>query len=207
MARNVDVYFSLISPWAHLGHEPFLALVAKHGLSVTWKPVQLGTLFAETGGLPLGKRAVQRQRYRMVELQRWAARRGRPLVFRPKHWPFDPDLADRSVLAILDAGADPAAFIGAAFRAVWEEESDLADHATLRELLSTHGFDAEAVLAAAQSAGTAVAYEANRAEAFAADVFGSPAYVLAGEVFWGQDRIDMLDEALTSGREPYRAGF
>jgi 2-hydroxychromene-2-carboxylate isomerase len=207
MTRRVDVYFSLISPWAHLGHEPFLDIARRHEVEIGWKPVQLGALFAETGGLPLGKRAVQRQRYRFIELQRWAARRGRPLNLRPKHWPFDPTLADCAVLALLKDGHDPAGFIGAAFRAVWEEERDLADRATIAELLAAQGFDAEKTLAAAQTPEIATLYEANRADAYAADVFGSPAYVLDGEVFWGQDRLGFLDEALASGRQPYRAGL
>lgn len=207
MSRTVDVYFSMVSPWAHLGHAPFEALVEKHGLTVNWKPVQLGTLFAETGGLPLGKRAVQRQRYRMVELQRWAEKRGRPIRFKPAFWPFDPTLADGAALALIAAGEDPAGFIGAGFRAVWEEDRDLADRAVLAELLSASEFDASAVLAAAETPAVAAAFEANRAEAYAADVFGSPGYVLDGEVFWGQDRLDMLDDALTSGRAPFMPGF
>ncbi|GLK81727.1 2-hydroxychromene-2-carboxylate isomerase [Methylopila turkensis] len=207
MPRRVDVYFSLLSPWAHLGHAPFTELVAKHGLEVAWKPVQLGALFAETGGLPLGKRAVQRQRYRFVELQRWAAKRGRPLVLRPKHWPFEPDLADGCVLSLLEQGEDPAGFIGAALRAVWEEERDLTDRATLAELLAAAGHDAARTLAGAETPSTAAAYEANRAAAASGSVFGSPAYVLDGEVFWGQDRLDLLDEALETGRPPYTADF
>lgn len=205
MSRTVDVYFSMVSPWAYLGHAPFERLVEKHALAVSWKPVQLGTLFAETGGLPLGKRAVQRQRYRMVELQRWADKRGRPIRFKPAFWPFDPTLTDGAVLALIAAGDDPVAFIGAGMRAVWEEDRNMADRATLAELLAAAGFDAEAVLIAAETPAVAASYEANRADAFAADVFGSPGYVLDGEVFWGQDRIDMLDEALASGRPPYRA--
>ncbi len=207
MSRIVDVYFSLISPWAHLGHEPYLAVAAKHGVATRWKPVQLGTLFAETGGLPLGKRAIQRQRYRFVELQRWAEARGRPIHLRPAHWPFDPTLADGAVLALIAAGADPAGFIGAAFRAVWEGERDLGARETIAELLAAEGFDPGATLTAAETPASAATYEANRREAAAGDVFGSPAYVLDGEVFWGQDRIDMLDDALTSGRKAYSADF
>lgn len=207
MSRTVDVYFSMVSPWAYLGHAPFMEIAAKHGLIVNWKPVQLGALFAETGGLPLGKRAVQRQRYRMVELQRWAAKRGRPIRFKPAHWPFDPTLADAAVVALVAAGEDPAAFIAAGMRATWEDDRDMADRATLAERLTASGFDAAAILVAAESPAVAAAGEANRAEAFAADVFGSPGYVLDGEVFWGQDRLDMLDDALTSGRPPFAPGF
>jgi 2-hydroxychromene-2-carboxylate isomerase len=205
MPRRVDVYLSVVSPWAHLGNQPFLDLARRHGVTVTWKPVPLLEVFAETGGAPLAKRAPARQRYRFVELKRWAERRARPLILRPKHWPFNPSLADRAAIALGALGLDPAPYVVAACRGVWEEELDLADRDTVAEILTAQGFDASAALAVADAPEAAAVYEANRAEAIAADVFGSPSYVLEGEVFWGQDRLDLLDEALASGRGPYGA--
>ncbi|MET0312982.1 MAG: 2-hydroxychromene-2-carboxylate isomerase [Hansschlegelia sp.] len=203
MPRHVDVYFSTVSPWAYLGHEPFMDLVGRRGLTVGWRPLSLGPLFSETGGLPLGKRSLQRRRYRDVELQRWAQKRGRPLNLRPKHWPFDGALADAAVLAIVALGEDPATFAGAAMRGVWEEERDLGSRETIAGLLSAAGHDAEAVLATAAGEGVATAYELNRVAGQDFGVFGSPTYVLDGEVFWGQDRLDLLDDALESGRPPF----
>ncbi|MFC3691215.1 2-hydroxychromene-2-carboxylate isomerase [Chenggangzhangella methanolivorans] len=205
MPRRVDVYFSVMSPWAHLGNVPFLAVVRRHGLEVAWRPVPLGELFAETGGLPLAKRTIERRRYRDVELSRWSQKRGRPVKLRPAHWPFSPALADRAVIAVAASGEDPADFVVRAGRGVWEEDRDLAARETLAELLLACGHNAERVLARAESEETAAAYQANFAAARAASVFGSPTYVLDGEVFWGQDRIDLLDDALASGRRPYTA--
>lgn len=204
MARRVDVFFSIVSPWAHLGHAPYLALAERRGVETAWRPLPLGPLFAETGGLPLAKRAPERRRYRDVELQRWAARRGRPVNLRPAFWPFDGALADRSALALVAAGHDPGAFAGAAMRGVWEGELDLASREVLAKLIDGSGFDADATLAAAEGDDTAAAYEANRRAGQEIGVFGSPTYVLDGEPFWGQDRLDLLDEALASGRPPYR---
>src|SRR4028119_1186293 len=99
MSRTVDYYFSLASPWAYIGHALFRDIVARHGLSVNHKPVFLGDVFAQTGGLPLPKRHPARQRYRLVELQHWREKRGAALNLRPKHWPFEPALADRFVVA------------------------------------------------------------------------------------------------------------
>lgn len=205
MTRHVDVYLSVISPWAYLGHAPFLRVAETHGVTIGWKPVPLSALFSETGGLPLAKRAIQRRHYRNLELQRWAEKRGRPVKLQPAHWPFDPRLVDGAVLALIAGDQDPAAFLQAAMRGVWEEERDLASAETIAALLTEAGFDAEAVLAAAETPGTGETYEANRVAAQETGVFGAPSYVLDGEVFWGQDRIDMLDEALASGRAPYRA--
>ena len=100
MAQTIPYYFSVISPWAYLGHAEFMQIAARHGLTVDYRPVDLGRLFAETGGLPLAKRHPARQRYRMLELQRWRARRDIPLVLRPKYWPFSAALADRLVVAV-----------------------------------------------------------------------------------------------------------
>lgn len=204
MSRRVDVYFSLLSPWAHLGHEPFLEVAKRHGVEIGWRPMPLMSVFADTGGVPLLKRPMQRRNYRDLELLRWADRRKRPLKLRPAYWPFEPALADRTVIALLDAGEDPAGYVGAGFRAAWEEDRDMADRATIAELLSAQGFDAAATLAAAEGEATDEVYRANHEMAVEIGVFGSPAYVLDDEVFWGQDRLELLDEALVSGRPPYR---
>jgi 2-hydroxychromene-2-carboxylate isomerase len=148
MPRQVDYYFSLQSPWAYIGHRFFREVADHHGLKVNHKPVVLVDLFSETGGLPLMKRHPVRQRYRMVELQRWRDKRGLKFHLQPANWPFNARLADGVVIA---------------------------------------------------------AVEQNRQDALAADVFGSPVYVLDGEVFWGQDRIELLADALKSGRAPYRS--
>ncbi len=183
-----------------------MELVEKHGLSVGWRPLPLGPLFAETGGLPLAKRSVQRRRYRDVELKRWSQKRGRPLKLRPKHWPFDGAMADQVVIAILAQEQDPAAFALAAMRGVWEEDRDLGSRETIAELLEAAGLPADALLEAAGSEAMALAYEANRLAGQEIGVFGSPTYVLDGEVFWGQDRLELLDDALSSGRAPFAPG-
>jgi 2-hydroxychromene-2-carboxylate isomerase len=104
---SIDYWFSLASPWAFLGHDPLLKLAKAHDASVVYKPVFLPDVFKETGGVPLPQRAPARQRYRMLELQRWREFRGVPLKLRPKHWPFDPKPGDCCVTAIVEAGGDP----------------------------------------------------------------------------------------------------
>jgi len=203
MPQVIDYYFSLPSPWAYIGHKPFRDLVSAYDLKVNHKPVYLGELFAETGGLPLGKRHPARQRYRMMELQRWRDRRGLDFHLQPKHWPFDARLPDGIVLAAIEAGFDPDALLRRAFPAVWEEQLDLSDPAVLVRLADESGLPGQQLLDRAASDEIGAIYEQNRQDAIAADVFGSPAYVLNGEVFWGQDRIDLLADALKSKRAPY----
>ncbi len=204
MPRSIDYYFSSVSPWAYLGHAPFTDIARRHGLSINYKPVFLGQVFAQTGGLPLPQRHPARQRYRMVELQRWRQRRGLSFNLQPKHWPFDASLLDRALIALVHAGADPDAFLARAYQGIWEEERDLADPLVVAELAEAAGHDSTSLLEAAGHTSTEVVYVLNMENAVAADVFGSPAYVLDGEVFWGQDRLDLLDDALASGRPPYR---
>jgi 2-hydroxychromene-2-carboxylate isomerase len=203
MPRQVDYYFSFSSPWAYIGHKAFRDVVAAHDLEVNHKAVVLVDLFSETGGLPLMKRHPVRQRYRMVELQRWRDKRGLNFHLQPKHVPLNARLADGVVIAAIEAGLDPDPFLQRAFPAVWEQELNLADPAVVAKLADEAGLPGQKLVARSASTDISDAYEQNRQEAIAADVFGSPVYVLEGEVFWGQDRIELLADALKSGRKAY----
>ena len=205
MQRHVDYYFSFQSPWAYIGHKLFREVVETYGLKVNHKPVVLVDLFSETGGLPLMKRHPVRQRYRMVELQRWRDKRGLNFPLQPKNWPFNARLADGVVIAAIEAGHDPDPFLRRAFPAVWEQELNLADPATLTKIADDAGLPGKQLVGRSASDEIGAAYERNRQDALASDVFGSPVYVLDGEVFWGQDRIELLADALKSGRAPYRS--
>jgi 2-hydroxychromene-2-carboxylate isomerase len=203
MGVEIQYWFSLASPWAFLGHDVFLKLARTHAAAVIYKPVFLPEVFEETGGLPLARRAPARQRYRMLELQRWREFRGIPMKLKPKHWPIDPKLPDCCVTAILEAGGDPSGFMRAFWEACFIAEEDCLLDAKLAELLSSTGHDAEDVVAAAKSEPIGAIYAARPKEAIGIGVIGSPCYVLNGEVFWGQDRLDLLGLALTSKRKPF----
>ena len=205
MPRQVDYYFSLQSPWAYIGHKLFREVVSAHGVKVNHKPVVLVDLFSETGGLPLMKRHPVRQRYRMVELQRWRDKRGLQFHLQPANWPFNARLADGLVIAALQAGLDPDPLLRRAFAAVWEDQLNLADPATLVKLADDCGLPGQQLVERSATEAISAVYEQNRQDALAADVFGSPVYVLDGEVFWGQDRIELLADALKSSRSPYRS--
>ena len=203
MPRQIDYYFSLSSPWAYIGHKVFREVVTTYNLKVNHKPVILIDLFSETGGLPLVKRHPVRQRYRMIELQRWRDKRGLNFHLKPKYSPLNARLADGVVIAAIEAGYDPDPFLQRAFPAVWEDQLNLADPQTVADLADDAGLPSRELVDRSGSDAVSVAYEQNRQDAIAADVFGSPVYVLDGEVFWGQDRIELLADALKSGRKPY----
>ena len=203
MPRQIDYYFSLQSPWAYIGHKVFVQLVSDYNLKVNYRPVLLVDLFSETGGLPLAKRHPVRQRYRMIELQRWRDKRGLNFHLQPENWPFNARLADGVVIAALEAGLDPDPYLQRAYPAVWEHQLNLADPAILVKLANGAGLPGDQLVARSATDAVGAAYEQNRQDALGSDVFGSPGYVLDGEAFWGQDRIELLDDALKSGRKPY----
>ena len=205
MQRIIDYYYTHASPWAYLGHEAFLTLADRREYAVRFRPVSLTTVFAETGGLPLAKRHPVRQAYRLVELQRWRAYRNIPLTLKPAHFPVNPELADRIALAVAVDGGPVAAYSLAVFQALWSDELDIAQESVHRAILERLGLNADTTLDQASEKVIVERYMANQAEAIETGVFGSPSYVLNGEVFWGQDRLELLDAALAEGRAPFSA--
>lgn len=205
MPTTIDYFLTCASPWVYLGHDAARATAARHGATLTVRPVNLGEMFKVSGQVGLADRPAVRQRYRLIELQRHAAYRGKPIVLRPKHFPTNPALADLTICAIIAGGGDPMDYMGAVFAALWAGEQDIADETTLASLLSGAGFSSRDVLDRARSAEAAEMRARNTADAIAADATGVPSFVLNGEPFWGQDRLDLLDQALSSGRAPYTA--
>lgn len=203
MARQVDYFFALYSPWSYLGHKQLTEIATRHKVKLVYRPTPLIELFAETGGLPLAQRPESRQRYRWMELQRWRDKRGVALNLRPKYWRYQSTLADRCVIALNLIEHDPNTYVTLAYKAVWEKDLNLDDDVIVASLLMASGLKAQDVIAAANSDMAQAIYRDNRQAAVAAGVFGAPSYVIEGEVFWGQDRLDLLDDMLASGRKPY----
>jgi carboxymethylenebutenolidase len=201
MPATVQYYFAPNSPWTYLGHLRFWDIARQHGACIEVLPVDLGgKVFPISGGLPLGKRAPQRQAYRLVELRRFSEHLHAPLNLQPKYFPVAADDAARLIIAVeLNDGTDAAMHItDAVLRAVWVEERNIADEAVLAALLKERELPARR-LEDAHSQAVSVRYEANTARAIDAGVFGAPSYVVDGEIFWGQDRLDFLDRRLARG--------
>jgi 2-hydroxychromene-2-carboxylate isomerase len=197
MSKSVEYYLSLVSPWSYFGHERFRAIAAKHGARIEMMPVDLGKIFPVSGGLPLAKRAPQRQAYRLVELARWRDFLGMPLNEKPKFAASGGDEASKWVLAAQAIDANAALDLAAAIlRARWVEQRDIADRSTLADIAHACSLDAQALLEGASDPAIGARYEAITQRANAASVFGVPWYVYRGEPFWGQDRLDFLDRAL-----------
>jgi 2-hydroxychromene-2-carboxylate isomerase len=179
MAR-IDYYFSVLSPFTYLAGLGLEEVAARRGATIAYRPMDIMKIFAETGGVPVPQRHPSRIAYRKQELLRIAARRGLPFNLQPAHWPTNPVPASLAVIAVAEAGGDAGALAHAFLRAVWAEERDIGDPAVVTAILGEN----EAT------------YQANTEAAIAAGVFGAPFYVVDGEVFWGQDRLDYLDDFL-----------
>ncbi len=198
MSTAIDYYLSPQSPWTYLGHERFAEIAAAAGAKVNVLPVDLGRVFPVSGGLPLSKRAPQRQAYRLVELQRWSAYLGRPLNLQPRYFPVDSHDAAKLIIAVDSAdGTDAAMKIaGAVMRGVWVEQRNIADPAVLQAMLDECGLAARR-LDDSQSQTVHERYEDDSQRAIEAGVFGAPSYMVDGELFWGQDRLDFLERYMT----------
>jgi 2-hydroxychromene-2-carboxylate isomerase len=196
MTQTVDYYFATVSPYAYLGHDRFLAIAQKHGAVIAVKPINLGEVFPVSGGLPLSKRAPQRQAYRLVELRRWSQFLGKPMTVQPRFFPVNGDLAAYWILAAAELGPTQAMTLaGAVGCAIWEQERNIADAATMQAIADECGLPA--VLAArVQAPEIAEKYAALTQEAIARGVFGAPTYIVGDELFWGQDRLDFLDRKM-----------
>lgn len=197
MGKTVDYYFAPVSPWAYLGHARFVRITKAAGAKVDVRPMDLGAIFPVSGGLPLPKRAPQRQAYRLVELKRFSEHLGIPLNVQPRHFPAPGDEAAKLILAAdqlagTDAALDLALRIG---RAIWAEERHIGEAAVLHALVGEAGLDRAVIDRAAEPA-VAERYAACTQQAIDAGVFGAPSYVIDGELFWGQDRLDFFERRL-----------
>ena len=199
MRRTLDYYFAPQSPWMYLGHARLSELLQRTNTEVRVRPVDFGHIFSVSGGLPLPQRAPQRQAYRLVELRRFSEALGVPLNPQPRHFPLpgDPSALLITAVATHDGAAAAMRLTGAIGQAIWAQERNMADATELAAVLSECGLDAQR-LAQAQDADNKALYAQHTREAVDAGVFGAPSYVVHGEIFWGQDRLDFVERRLTA---------
>jgi 2-hydroxychromene-2-carboxylate isomerase len=197
MPVTIDYYMSLNSPWTYLGSALFAEIAKRNGATVNVKPCKFGPIFEQTGGLPLPKRSPQRRAYRMMELKRWREVRGIPLTLEPKYFPCDDAAAVRLVIAARLQGKDAHRLSLELGRALWEREETFADPSTLASAAARAGLDVAELRAGPSDIELDALCEQFTHEALVAGVFGAPSFVLpSGEIFWGQDRLELLERAL-----------
>ena len=196
--REIDYFFTPVSPWTYLGHPRFAAIASIHEVKVNILPCDLGKVFSVSGGLPLRERSQQRRDYRLIELRRWSGYLGTPINLQPKHFPVSPGPASQLIIAAdLQYGTPEAlALAWSCMRACWAEERDISDEPTLAAIARECSLDPERLARSRAEAGTR--YDRNTEHAMRLGVFGAPWYVYAGEAYWGQDRLDFLERAIAA---------
>ena len=190
---HIDYFFATLSPYAYLAGTELEEIAARHGATITYKPLDILALFARTGGTHPLERHPNRQAYRAQELTRQAKKRGMPFKLKPAHWPTNAAPSSYAVIAAQKAGGgDMGVLCHAILRSVWADDKDIASDEVIRACLTEAGFDPS--LADSGLLVGAETYAANLEEAVEAGVFGAPFYVVdTGQSFWGQDRLADLD--------------
>ncbi|MDB5999687.1 MAG: 2-hydroxychromene-2-carboxylate isomerase [Rhizobacter sp.] len=195
---TIDYYLAPTSPYVFLGHARFWDIARKAGATIRLLPVDLGgKVFPVSGGLPVNKRAPQRQAYRLLELQRWGEFLDMPIKPEPAYFPVNGDDAAKLIIAVdLLDGLDAAMTLtGAITRAVWAEDRNIADEAVLASILAAHELPARRI-DDSQTQRVQERYETDSQLDIEAGVFGAQSYVIDGELFWGQDRLDFVERRL-----------
>ncbi|HTW70988.1 MAG TPA: 2-hydroxychromene-2-carboxylate isomerase [Acetobacteraceae bacterium] len=201
MALHIDYYASLNSPWTHMGAARIEAMAMAHGASLRIWPVDFGTIFPASGGLPLPKRAPQRQAYRLMELRRWREYLGIPINIQPKYFPASEQAAACCAIALRETHGDAPAIKLAhrVLKALWQEEKNTGDPETLAGLIRDIGLDPDAVMQLGADPRWAEKRKADTQAALDRGVFGAPSYVIGDEIFWGQDRLPFVERRLARG--------
>lgn len=190
--RQIDYYLTVISPWTYLVGKRAAEVAARHGAVLRYKPVDPSALFARTGGVALPDRHESRQEYRLQELRRQSARRGMPLTLKPAFFPTNPAPAAYAIIAAQEAGGgDLDGLVQSLCAACWAEEKNVADDAVITDCLKRAGFNPGLTMSGLMLG--ADLYGKYLEEARLAGVFGFPFFIVDGERFWGQDRIEDLD--------------
>jgi 2-hydroxychromene-2-carboxylate isomerase len=192
----IDYYFSVLSDWAYMGGERLEQLARRYQVRVNHMPMRLGMIYANTGGILLQKRSKQRQDYRVVELERWRDHLGIPIELFPKHYPTDDQLSSCMIIAAKRSGSGAGLLANAILRAIWAENRDISDRETLKAIADGLGMDGVALLNAASETTTIAEFDRFTHEGAGRGVFGSPFYFFQDEIFWGQDRLQFLENCL-----------
>ncbi len=195
MKKTVIYFHSLSSPWAYMGWPRFRALIEKHDLDVIVRPTRI---VPPNGGIPLLSRPDARRRYHEVELDRWRKRLNMPLVLRPRFYPTDNQFCARMVIAADKLGWNALGLSHALLHALWSEEKDVREAAVRVGVANALGLDGARLLAMQDTPEIMDAWRASEAEAQRYGVFGTPTWVYKDTLYWGQDRLEFLDEALAA---------
>lgn len=196
MSKTLEFFFDLGSPATYLAYTQLPALCASTGTQLIYKPMLLGGVFKATGNAsPITVPA--KGRYMFDDLARYARRYNVPLTFNP-HFPINTLLLMRAVTGIqLRQPERFDDFVDCLFRALWVDGRHLGDPTVVAAVLTEHGFSPEEVLTLANDEAVKTALKDNTDQAVQRGVFGAPSLFVGNQLFFGQDRLDFVREALS----------
>jgi carboxymethylenebutenolidase len=204
MTKDIQFYFACISPWSYLATERLQDIAGKHDRTIAFKPIDVGRAWSTTGGgRPMGERPQVALDYRLVELPRWRAYRNVPLNVNPKYFPVAHQLSSHVIIAANQAGNDVYPLTLGLMRGCWADERDISDPDTVAAIADEAGLDGGALVAAAQGQAVADEMAANTYEALAAGAWSVPSIVVDGELFFGQDRLELIEWRFEGGGPAY----
>jgi 2-hydroxychromene-2-carboxylate isomerase len=193
MPRRLEFFFDYTSPFSYLANSQLPALAKRTGAELVYRPMFLGGVMQATGNQPPATLPA-RGKSMQHDIRRWVRRYGIEFAFNP-NFPIQTLSALRAALAAQDAGVFPA-YHEALFRAAWGQPKNLGDAAVLRDVIAKAGIDPEPLLAAAATEPLKERLKAGTAEAVARGAFGAPTFFVGEEMFFGNDRLDFVEEAL-----------
>ena len=204
----IEYFYSSHSGYAYLGSAALKRIADAAGMRIAHRPFDLRRVVRAAKGPGFsGFSDAYRAYFFGTEIDRWAAFRGVEIMeSTPTHHDNGIALSGGFLIAAAEAGADIDTLSHAVLTAHWRDDADLDDRATLARIAAACGLDGEALVTQADSAPIQAIYEANTDEAIARGLFGSPTYLLDGEMFYGQDRLDFLARALGVSRETFEEG-
>ena len=195
--KKILYFYSVVSPWSYLGIKRLKEISKKYSAQIIEKPIDLvGKVFVATGGTPVPQRHISRQNYRLLELKRWGEFLNIKINQKPKFFPpKDPHLPALFCLASIDMGINMD-FSSKVLEHLWVKENDISNIDTLKLIADDLKISFEELNKLATSVKIKKIYEANTQEAINMNIFGVPSYVYNNEIFWGQDRLELLEYSL-----------
>ncbi len=197
MSKTVEFFFDVGSPTTYLAYTQLPAIAAECGAQIAWRPMLLGGVFKATGNAsPVTVPA--KGRWMFGDMQRWARRYGVPFAFNP-HFPINTLAMMRGAVGLqLREPEAFARYLDVIFNAMWREPRKLGDAEVLAQVLRDGGFDPAHIAALAAEPEVKAQLVANTEEAVARGVFGAPTFFVGDAMFFGQDRLDFVREALSA---------
>ena len=197
MTRIIDFYFDFPSPYAYLAHTQLPRIAAEHGATIAYHPFRILELMKIVGNRPTTIECRNKGKYAGTDLQRWTKRYKVDFARNPHSKSFDFAELDRGALVAIEDGRG-AEYVTAVFAAIWGKPEDLSQRSVLIDVLSRAGFDANRLLERASADAIIAQLDAETKAAAERGVFGAPAIFIGDQMFFGNDRLDFVVDALRS---------